>query len=486
MATPRPNPQTADGQSAITTYRNLRIPLIGSFQNRQTDASKDQRFVNVFPEIIKTESTDGKKVYLNKRAGVTTYSTPSAAATGRGIYVYNSKVYTVWDNILYSDATPIQTINTSTGTVGWVETTGGTKYLMVVDGTDGWLINSVDTVARITDADFPTPHIPIPTYLDGYVFLIKSNSESIYNCDLDAPASWDAANFIDSEMFPDTLVALARLNNQVLAFGTASSQFFYDAANAVQSPLGSNPAPALQIGCACPYAIHQNEKFCVFVGQSKTGGHAVYKIDGFEPKKISIEPIEKLLDAESTSLASAKGYGVRIQGHYFYVLNLVSQSRTLVYDLEDGFWSEWSSNNSGSHIKFNYDYATELTGDMLIQHVSSGAVHKFSTTTYQDNSVDILCLIRTTKLDFDTMANKFFHSIYVVGDINPSSTTMTVRWTNDDYQNWSATRTLTLNTNRAFTSQLGAARRRAFEFSFASNYPLRLEAMELRINTGDF
>lgn len=471
-------------QAPITTYKTVRIPLIGSFQNRLTSADKDQKFLNVFPEIIKTDATEGKKPYLNKRAGYSLVNTPRASSEGRGIYYYNSKVYTVFGNQLYSGTTLIQTLNTSTGVVGWVETTGGTKYLMLVDGTDGWLVNSSDVVTHIVDADFPTPHIPIPAYLDGYVFLLHGTSESMYNCDLDDPTSWDPTNFLDAEMFPDLGVALARQNNQVICFGTESTEFFYDAANAVQSPLLSNSGPALQVGCAAPYAIMQNEKSCVFVSRSRTAGHAVWKIDGFEAKKISIEGIEKILDAEGSTISNARAFGVRIQGHYFYVLNLYSQSRTLVYDIDEGIWSEWSSNSSGSHIKFRCDFAADVAGVMYIQDVSTGSVYSMSSTVYKDNSIDILCVARTTKLDFDSMNRKFMYGFYLVGDINPSSTTISVRWSDDDYQTWSTARSISLSGARAYDTRFGTFRRRAFEISYSDNYPLRLEAMEITVNIG--
>ena len=54
------------------------------------------------------------------------------------------------------------------------------------------------------------------------------------------------------------------------------------------------------------------------------GGRAVWMLDGFVPKKVSDEYIERILDAEGDALVDATGFGLRTNGHFFYVINLFS------------------------------------------------------------------------------------------------------------------------------------------------------------------
>jgi len=110
---------------------------------------------------------------------------------------------------------------------------------------------------------FPTPHIPTPKFVDGYMCLPLANSLDFYNSDTDNIYGWGSGNFVSAEMWPDNITGLARQNNQILAFGTVSSEFFYDAASATGSPFARNEGTVLQIGCAAPYAVLENERRCV-------------------------------------------------------------------------------------------------------------------------------------------------------------------------------------------------------------------------------
>ena len=44
----------------------IRLPLIGAYSNRGYSTSKDQRFVNIFPETRKVDQIEHTKIFLNK------------------------------------------------------------------------------------------------------------------------------------------------------------------------------------------------------------------------------------------------------------------------------------------------------------------------------------------------------------------------------------------------------------------------------------
>ncbi len=295
-----------------------RLPLMGAYSNRGYDPSKDQRFVNIFPETRKVEQLENTKISLNKRPGLSVYK-DFGTGEGRGCIYFNNKFYVIIGNTVYEDGvTPTSkiTLTGSTGPVGMLQGNSSTlgDYIFICDGTSGWIINTSGTVTQIVDADFPTPHIPSPIFIDGYVILAKGSD--VYSCDVDTPTSWNASNFLSAEMFPDPIVALSRQNNQVVVLGHNSIEFFYDAANAAGSPLSRNESTTIQMGCAAPYAVIGNEKFIFYVSQSDSGGRAAWLIDGFKPKKVSDEFIERILDAE-VDMSGCRGFGVRTKGHLF-------------------------------------------------------------------------------------------------------------------------------------------------------------------------
>jgi len=632
--------------------QNVRLPLIGSMTNRSYSESKDQRFVNIFPETRKVEQIESTKIFLNKRPGLTVYK-DYGTGEGRGIIYFNNKLYVAVGNTVYEDGvTPTAkiTLTGSTGPLGMLvgNSSNNGDYLFVCDGTTGWIINTSGTVTTITGDSvlsidvsdggsnykcnpivtltggggssatatsftvglavasctvgnggsgytsaptvsfslpvltfnpstavnttsneitvthtgitgaavtysnggggsigglttattyylikvsdsivklaaslsnaeagtaidltsvgtgtthtltftegsgavatallnsFPSPHMPTPTFIDGYV-LLPQNSD-IYNCVLDEPTKWESSNYISSEVFPDPIKALGRQNNQVVSFGGNSIEFFYDAANPSASPLSRNEGTALQMGIAAPYCLYQAEKTIMFVGQSESGGRAVWVVEGFTPKRVSDEFVDRVLDSE-VDMSDVRGYGIRTLGHLFFVINLPTQNRTLVYDVDEKLWHEWSDNNAGSHQVFKCNYMTDTQqGYAYLLHTSNGTVYKLDPSKYQDDTNPIRVEIVTNKYDMDTLNRKFQSNLRILGDWYSSSASIDVRWTDDDYKTWSNWKTIDLTDNYPNFARMGAFRRRAYNLLHTGNNALRLEALEVTYKEGD-
>jgi hypothetical protein len=277
-------------------------------------------------------------------------------------------------------------------------------------------------------------------------------------------------------MFPDKIVGLSRMGNQVVAYGRMSTEFFYDAGNVSTSPLSRTDGAGFHFGAWAPYAAVSTEQYMIVPTQADQGGRSVHMFKGFETKKISTEYVDKILNSLAFGGTSATAWTVKTAGHYLYILNL--GTRTLVYDLETQFWTEWSSNSAGSHVAFAYPYATDaLTGLLLLQHSTNGKIYNLDPDFYQDAGVTILVEGVTHRFDSETMSRKFNHGLYWVADDPGSTATLSFRWTDDDYQTWSNWKTVDLH-KRPFFPRAGAFRRRAFNFTYQNNLPLRLEAIE--------
>ena len=534
-----------------------RLPLLGAYSNRGSSATKDQRFVNIFPETRKVEQLENTKIFLNKRPGLDLYKT-IGSGEGRGFTYFNNKFYVVVGNTLWEDGvTPSNkaTLGTSTGPVSIVAANSATlgDYIFICDGTDGWTVNTSGTVTQITSTSiynvtldavgsgytpgtyalgftggggsgaagtytvtgttvayitmttygtgyssapaisfpsgggsgasgtttlnsFPSPHIPSATFIDGYIVLAKGSD--VYTCDLDQPSRWSSNNFLSAEMFPDPVKAISRQNNQVCVLGGNSIEFFYDAANSSGSPLSRNDSTTIQMGTCAPYSVIGNEKFIFYLSQSDSGGRAAWLIDGFQPKKVSDEYIERILDAES-DMDEVKGFGLRTKGHLFYVINLKSQGRTLVYDSDEKLWHEWSSNVADVETTFKCDkMADNASGMSYLLSYAGGKIYKLNPDVYQDDGVSIGLQLVTNKYDMDTYYRKFLSSVKIVGDRYETGNEITLQWTDDDYQTWSGEKTITLTDDFPAFHRLGSFRRRAFKIKHNGNYPLRLESLE--------
>lgn len=415
---------------------------------------------------------DGTNAYVIDAAGTVTQvnQTYSAWAAATAKSVGDRVIPTVVNGYYYevtatSGSAPYTTHATTQPT--WPITIGTT----VVD-------NELTWTCMGEYGGFPTPHIPTPRFIDGYMLLALEASGDIYNSDVDNVFGWGGGNFCSAEMWPDNIVRLARQNNQLVAFGANSTEFFYDAATASGSPFNRNEGTVLQIGCAAPYAVYENERFLLFVGQSESGGRAVWMVEGFSPKKVSTEAVERVLDAAGSAITTAKGYGLRTKGHLFYVINLATC--TLVYDVEEKVWHEWSTNVATAHTAFTYNYQTDIgSGKSALLHNTDGYVYTVEPLIYQDNSTAILVDIYTQKYDGATMNRKFMHNLNVVGDLG---TAYTIRWSDDDYSTWNSF--FTLSSARPFITRCGSFRRRAFHIRHTANEDLRTEAIEFEVDVG--
>lgn len=475
-----------------TTHTSKRFDLATSPESRDgVSYTKDARLVNAFPEMFKTAidsaQNNNKKVYTVKERPGLGYLSGNASGTGRGITYFNGHDFAVVGGTLYKDGAVFQALGTSSGTVGFTNYNGTYDALILLDGIKGWVIKTDNTITEIVDADFPTPHVPFPIAIDGYLLVAKAGTNDIYNSNLENPLLWTAGDFITAEMYPDTINALSYNNNYVLAIGTNSVEFFYDAGVATGSPFQRNETAVQQFGCIAPATVVNTEKSTIFIGTTVNGGFSGWELDGFKPTEITIEPIKQSLEAEGASISSAKACVFRVMGHKFYMLNLTS--RTWVYDFEERIWHEWSFGTSS--VPFCCDFASDRgTGKVYFLHRTNGNILYLNTSSTNDEissggTSTIPVEIVTDKIDFGTMNRKTCARLSLVGDAPTSApVNISVSWSDDDYITYTTPRTLVLNGVRPMITQLGSFRRRAFKFTYSGSSPIKLRNFEIDINVG--
>ena len=372
-------------------------------------------------------------------------------------------------------------------------TNGGSGYTssdnIVVTFTD--VTGSGATATALLNA-FPTgPFTPGVVFLDSYIF-ISTVAGRIYNCDLGNPNNWNALAYISSEAEPDNSTGIVKHLNYILDFGQWSTEFFYDAAGPYPaSPLASAPSYRVEIGCANGNSIVTFEQIIIFIGVSKTTGTGIYGIDGTAPSKISTVYIDRILG--NSNLQYVTAYAFRFNGHPFYVLTLHDLNVTIVYDVSEKMWHQWTMwavGNATSGVPGIYAeqyfrpsyYAGDEAGYYVLDD-DNGTLYTLSDLAYTDAGAPIYYRAVTDIVDNGTTKRKFYNRVEIVGDKNPA--TMNIRYSNDDYKTWSPYRTVNLNAGRPQIYQTGAARRRAWEFLCTDNQPLRLDAAEIDFDIGE-
>ena len=329
----------------------------------------------------------------------------------------------------------------------------------------------------------PSSMLPQIEFLNGYM-IIATESGKIYNSANEDPTLWQDSDYIQAQSFPDSLVAITRQNDTIMALGTNSVEFFVDVAGTSPgSFMGRLEQGTLQLGCASTFSVVHPENNIYWVANSDTGGFTVQKLDGIAGlKKISDEVVERFLNKEGADIENCYAYPLRTGGHYFFVLTLPESDRTLVYDIEENRWHEWQSDASGG---MDYVAATQYNGYPYLQHESSGFIYRVDPEIYMDGDDDIIVTLQTAPVDYDTLNRKYFRSFELYGDLDDSESEFTLEYSDDNYRTWSIPRIFT-NGFRMILRQLGQARRRAWRVKHQNNRPMRLEGFEINYQEGSY
>jgi hypothetical protein len=214
------------------------------------------------------------------------------------------------------------------------------QYLFLKNAEQGFLLDSTLTLSEITDGDYPASTVPGVVWLDG-TFYVMDATARIYGSDLNNPAAWNALNFITGIKEPGAGKAIAKSQNYVIAFKEWSTEFFFDAGNATGSPLSPVDNGFTLIGCASGETVTEVDGTLFWVSQTKQNGRGVHMMIGLESKEITTPSVQRILNRDD--LAQVSAYGLRIGGAVCYVLTLHTTDVTLVYNVQSGKWSEWSS-----------------------------------------------------------------------------------------------------------------------------------------------
>jgi len=227
------------------------------------------------------------------------------------------------------------------------------------------------TVTKVTDPDYPATTVRGVAVLDGTFYVMDANGK-INGSEINDCLLWSALNFIQCQMEPDNGVYLTRLLNFIVAFGTYTTEFFYDAGNATGSPLLPYTSSMLNIGCAVATSVVQSNNQIFFIGVSKQKGRSVYAMTGTTPEIISSASVERLVNADD--LAAVSAFSVKISGHNFYVLTLGTLGITLAFDMVMKDWKEWTSltaNVLTSVTSLTYSSTTGLVTAVSASHLAS-------------------------------------------------------------------------------------------------------------------
>lgn len=509
-----------------------RLPLVIQPENRDETSLKDAKLINAYVE--KNELTEDYWIF--KRPGL---AQTGATLSGDGLGVYNwlGDVYAIFGSVLYKNGVSVGTgLNTAGGGYRFSQTLGttprlqlgngaatynytvaggvveiislttvtagsfvvGVSYTILVPGTTDFTLigaanNNVGTVFTATGVgagtgtattanNFPTNAVKGIEYLDGTTYVLSATAD-VHGCKtLNDPTDWtDVLNIVQAQIEADGGVALAKQLVYIVALGEWSTEVFYDAQNPVASPLAPVQGAKLSHGCASADSVQSLDGILFWLATNRSAAYQIVLVDNLRLSVISTKAIDRLLGEADLSVVHS--FALKYEGHRFYGITLVASNITLVYDMTDKMWAQWTDvdGNYWPIVATTYSSATGL----ILQHKTNGKLYTFDGQNWGDEGQPFSVELFTPNFDGGLRRRKQLNAMSFVAD-QVEGSMLEVRSNDWDYAatRWTNFRQVDLGVRKPALINNGTFMRRAYHFRHRSNTPFRLQAVELQVDIG--
>jgi hypothetical protein len=206
--------------------------------------------------------------------------------------------------------------------------TGGSQ-IVIANGTAGYVYNTVDgSFAQITDAGFPGAKSV--DYIDSYIVGVEPGGRYWFNSALADATSYNTLDEYEAEAAPDPIVGLIVSHSEVIVFGTRTMEFFYDS-GANTTTFQRRNGVQTEVGAASQFAIVKLDNTIYWLGNDGL----VYRLEGYIPVRISLQPIEQQIARTDISKCFAMVYEDR--GHKIVYFTF-ADGLTWGYDVSTQMW----------------------------------------------------------------------------------------------------------------------------------------------------
>lgn len=359
----------------------MRLNLVGGSNQQRSLPFNAERTINLFP-VIDERGADSASLYGT--SGLDLFATVGSGEIRGSLVAGNGRAFVVSGSALfeiYSDGTSTNrgSLNGSSGIVTMAE--NGIQ-LAICDQEDGYTFTySTDTFAQITDVDFPSAGAI--AFIDGYFAVNENDTGRWYISGLYNGTAWDALDFATAESSPDKLNRVVNFLGYVGLFGDRTLEIWRNTGGS-DFPF-ARVSSSTPIGSTAPFTILSIDTSVYWVGNSEQGNGIVYQAQGFTPKRISNEYIERKLQAVSDP-ALLRSWSYQEQGHVFYVITGGDLETSLVYDLNTGVWHERAYlNQYGEYEQHRGSCIMNVFGKRLVGDRENGNIYDMSLDYYTDN-----------------------------------------------------------------------------------------------------
>lgn len=499
----------------LQTTQEKRIPItVGqTIASNVLDATsyQGQRFINCYPKREKLANTDDKWILTKVPATTSTTVTYTGSGTDiisvasdDGRYVWkNGEIY---DSISGALVTAFGVpANRAISFFRAVDPTGASAnyYVGLIYNTGtgqtfswSWPGSGAITLSAALPFALNLPQITKFTgnsaYLNGRLFALASNGR-IYNTPAGAYTTWNTTNFIVPEIKGDRCLCIAKYKNHLVAFSEQSTEFFYDGAIDIGSPLVRQESYAQLQGVRSFSDVVQLGDMFFILSWTETGSYAFYTLDSFAYKRISTLYIETLMNNDDYTGGTPGTADVYMALMFGDVVGCVTPpsggTNHLAFNFTTGVWFEWTAPISGLPVgmpptNLSSSFSPNQYNTYFITATGTDTV-TFAVLTKDYNSATPVTAEYVEDIsDFGSQRWKTFYQVYFVGDAG--NNTVEFAWTPAmDYSGWTAYQTMVKDPEEYIKiDNIGAYRRLARKWRFTGTSNIMMEGSEVRYNLG--
>lgn len=227
-----------------------------------------------------------------------------------------------------------------------------------------------DSVATITDVDFPTAVVSAD-YIGGYTVVLQE--DRIFNISaLNSSKTWDALDFATFEQRAGKGVRVMEDNGELIGLNSSWIEFWRDTGNA---DFPFEPIGFKSRGLKAKGACARCDNTLIFAGDDNN----VYRLENYNPVIVSTPEISRLIqeDANPDDLVA---FSYDRAGHKFWTLTGSTWTRTY-----DAATQTWHSRESYGYDRWRVRHSVQAFGKTLFGDSQSGKIFYADKDTFTED-----------------------------------------------------------------------------------------------------
>lgn len=314
--------------------------VVGSFGSERVKNINAERTINMF-EFIDVRGKKPKTLFPTSGMQEAVDLLIDEGGFRAGIVFKNVAYVVVYDQVIAIDDLLVPTnIGTLGTTSGYVGVAANVNQVIFVDGTEGWVYDTIaSTFTQIVAAGFPTNPIDV-TFLDGFFIVPFGDTPEFGISGLNDGMAWDALDFALITTHPGTITAVKTLHRRLFIFSQNYTEV-WENAGLSDFPFRRNNSLLIELGTPSVASVTAGFDKMFFLSQDADGLGSVMMVTGTQAIPVSNQALDYELQKYAT-VADASAILYRDNGIIFYRLNFTDADKTWVYNV--------SMSQPGAHL----------------------------------------------------------------------------------------------------------------------------------------